>query len=597
MPQALKLFKQESELHLNFQIGRNLAQVAAEKKKSNSNRVRFAESFCGRVLTLYWRRVALQQGSAWRPRTAPISFHFLSEDHQAVCSSLADCLVQYPLPQAGYLLGTLYTALLPDGIRARLGAYYTPPALVNRLIQIATESGFDWKSGRIVDPACGGAAFLAPLACRMAEALRGRTPDFILDAIASRLCGLEVDPFAAWMSQTLLEIALLPFCLSAKRRLPEMITIADALSVSDSFQNRFDLVIGNPPYGRITLPEKLRNKYERSLFGHANLYGLFTDLAIRLLKDQGLIAYVTPTSFLGGQYFKALRTLLAAIAKPQIVEFVSERIGVFEDVLQETMLAVFKKGEMATQSVHVRSLVSNGSSQSVQADSIGNFAFAVNEAPWFIPRTALQGQSFGRALAMRWTLADYGFTVSTGPLVWNRHKKQLKMTPGPNRLPLIWAESVTADGRFRFSSAKKNHQPFFELKKRQDHLVTKTTCILVQRTTAKEQHRRLIAAVLPQDFLNDHRAGVVIENHLNIVRPDELFAEISLEALCALINSECLDQIFRCINGSVAVSAYELNALPLPDPASLHPLQDLISRQAERSLIETFISNLYGLNT
>ena len=58
------------------------------------------------------------------------------------------------------------------------------------------------------------------------------------------------------------------------------------------------VVIGNPPYGRVTLAPAVRQRYQRSLYGHANLYGMFTDLAIRLTRPGGVIAYVTPTSFL-----------------------------------------------------------------------------------------------------------------------------------------------------------------------------------------------------------------------------------------------------------------------------------------------------------
>jgi hypothetical protein len=43
----------------------------------------------------------------------------------------------------------------------------------------------------------------------------------------------------------------------------------------------------------------------------SNLYGLFTDLAAQLARRGGVIAYVTPTSFLAGEYFKSLRALLA----------------------------------------------------------------------------------------------------------------------------------------------------------------------------------------------------------------------------------------------------------------------------------------------
>jgi adenine-specific DNA-methyltransferase len=59
--------------------------------------------------------------------------------------------------------------------------------------------------------------------------------------------------------------------------------------------------------------------------GHANLYGVFTDLALRWTAPRGVIASVTSTSFLAGEYFKARR-------------------GVFEDVLQETLLATWRRG-------------------------------------------------------------------------------------------------------------------------------------------------------------------------------------------------------------------------------------------------------------
>ncbi|WP_179123637.1 Eco57I restriction-modification methylase domain-containing protein, partial [Salmonella enterica] len=105
---------------------------------------------------------------------------------------------------------------------------------------------------------------------------------------------------------------------------------------------------GNPPYGKVSLDTEVREKFSRSLFGHANLYGLFTDLALRLAKPEGVIAYLTPTSFLGGQYFKALRELLIDESAPRAFDFISNREGVFDDVLQETLLATFKKSARKT---------------------------------------------------------------------------------------------------------------------------------------------------------------------------------------------------------------------------------------------------------
>ncbi|EAT09447.1 hypothetical protein NYF14_09830 [Sphingobium sp. 10 DY56-G10] len=91
------------------------------------------------------------------------------------------------------------------------------------------------------------------------------------------------------------------------------------------------------------MPEQ-RLRFARSLYGHANLYGVFTDIAVRWTKKGGTIAYLTPTSFLFGHYYSALRTLIAKEAPPVAIDFVHARRDVFEDVLQETLLAAYKRG-------------------------------------------------------------------------------------------------------------------------------------------------------------------------------------------------------------------------------------------------------------
>lgn len=62
--------------------------------------------------------------------------------------------------------------------------------------------------------------------------------------------------------------------------LPKLVHVCDSLKHVPSTGD-FDLVIGYPPYGRIALSAALRPRFRRSLYGHANLYGIFTDLASR----------------------------------------------------------------------------------------------------------------------------------------------------------------------------------------------------------------------------------------------------------------------------------------------------------------------------
>ena len=492
---------------------------------------------------------------------------------------------------ASYVLGSLYTAMMPTRLRAEFGAYYTPPALCDRLLDMATLAGVDWRTARVLDPACGGGAFLLPVAHRMAANLKDCSGKIALKNIASRLRGFELDPFAAWMSQVFLEITLRDICHAADTRLPAIVKVCNSLEQTPEAVG-VDLVVGNPPYGRVKLSPALRAKFRRGLFGHANLYGVFTDLALRFAGPRGVIAYVTPTSFLAGEYFKALRGLLGREAPPVNVDFIEKRRGVFPGVLQEMLLAVYKRG--AKVRLGQVNFISPKPSGSLKVTQAGSFRLPESsDRPWLMPRTKAQGDLVRSADRLSYRLSDYGYKVSTGPLVWNRHKPSLRDAPGEGRYPLIWAESVRMDGVFEFRAEQRNHKPYFEPQATEYWVVTSIPCILVQRTTAKEQCRRLVAAELPESFIEEH-GSVVVENHLNMIRPIKGEPKVSPSALAILLNSDVIDQVFRCLNGSVAVSAYELEAIPLPSPNAMERIDELVTKNADRQTLERAVKLAYG---
>lgn len=578
-----------------FAAWKAMAKGLAEDIPDDTVRLRLARTVCGTTLTAYWQEVCGQHGCTWDIRTPPFAFDLSSDSALSLATGAGVSAATSPPLHAGYLISSLYTVMLPEKMRSSLGAYYTPPALVERLLDMVTEAGFDWEKGRILDPACGGGAFLAPVAVRMLRSLDATDPAFVLRNIATKLHGFEIDPFAAWISMVLLETVLLPICLKANKRLPDLIETKDSLAVSEGELKQYDLVIGNPPYGKVTLDDVLRQTYRRSLYGHANLYGLFTDLAVRLVKPSGIIGYVTPTSFLGGQYFKALRGLMKEEAPPVMMDFVTERQGVFEDVLQETMLTVYKRADERETPVTVHFMKSNGEDRPVQVQEVGMFKLpSRGEEPWFLPRDLQQAALLKKMSSMPHRLIDYGFCVNTGQLVWNRHKEQLRADNGKECYPLIWAESIMAEGCFNFSAVRRNHTPYFNIHSGQDYLVTRESCVLVQRTTAKEQKRRLIAALLPEAFVNNY-GGVVVENHLNMIKPIPGKAMVSPGTIAALLNSKILDLAFRCISGSVAVSAYELNSLPLPSLEQIKVIETLIEGGALSKIVENLIARIYGV--
>ncbi len=587
-PKATATLLQDSPtVRLNPNIARLLAGGFADDR-----RLTFARSFTLAIVRA-WSRIR-NHGPRLRAIPESIEFLPLSAPATAAAEQFAAAMAEVDVPTGCYCIGAAYTAALPEAHRSEGGIYYTPAPLAERIVAMAENAGVDWRSSRVLDPACGGGAFLLPVAARMIAAMPGANPAFILQQLGTRLRGYDSDPFGAWLAQAMFEMSLHELTVATGRPAPIVVETRDSLELRTEDADAYDLVIGNPPYGRVTLAPERRRVFARSTYGHANYYGLFTDAALRWARQGGVIAFVTPTSMLSGLYYKLLRVLLASEAPPVEVNVVNQRDGVFVDVLQETMLATYRRnGFPRGGSVGFISIGPQGETSYERAGTI--VLPSRRGAPWLLPRRAAEAALTRRLRSMPHRLADYGYGVSTGPLVWNRHKEQFrtKLSPKAGLLPVIWAESVTSAGAFAWRSEKRNHAPWFAVRRPKDNwLVVDRPCILLQRTTAKEQARRLIAAELPESFIRKHN-GVVVENHLNMVRAVAPRPRVSAKVIAALLNSALVDAAFRCINGSVAVSAFELEELPLPSPTVLAIVERLLASGASVRKIEAVIAAAY----
>lgn len=567
-----------------------VASLSAQQRRQGTALVQ-------QVVRSWWQ--ALETGLDLTPPPAALRGQAgLETEVAAAARAYGESLAPLPVAQVADRIGALHAGLMPGEERARHGVYYTPPALANRLVDLAEQGRIDWATARVLDPAAGCGAFLVPVALRMAKALKGTEPALALRSIANRLRGLELDPVAAWISGVMVETALLPLVRAGGQRLSPA-RAGDALLAPVA--SEFDLVIGNPPYGRLTLAPDMRARFARSLYGHANLYALFMDLAVRWTVPGGLIAFLTPSSFLAGDYFKHLRRTLTEQAPPLSLDFVDERKGVFDNVLQETVLATYRRAggrRKRPERTLVNMIRAGGDGGGLAIQGSGYFTLPDEPtAPWILPRHASETGLAARLRTLDSRLADWGYRVATGPLVWNRYKPQISDKAGRGAVPLVWAESVTPDGRFVYRCEKANHKPWFHPAAKGDEwLLTRRPCVLLQRTTAKEQARRLIAAEMPLSFLARHPRGVTVENHLNMLLPlDDGPPPVPPAVLAAFLNSRAADRAFRCISGSVAVSAYELEAMPLPNPAALRELTALVAAGATRERLDQAADRLYGI--
>lgn len=102
----------------------------------------------------------------------------------------------------------------------------------------------------------------------------------------------------------------------------------------------FDVIIGNPPYVQINESQDYYIKnYSTSKCG--DLYALFYERGIEILKEKGMFSYITPSLFIKGIRYDSLRKFL--LNNTSIIEIDDKGDGVFQDVQMPTAILVASK--------------------------------------------------------------------------------------------------------------------------------------------------------------------------------------------------------------------------------------------------------------
>jgi len=336
----------------------------------------------------------------------------------------------------------------------------------------------------------------------------------------------------------------------------------------------------NPPYGRVRLDSEDRARFADVLYGHANLYALFLAVAIDHVSPDGAVGALIPTSFTAGRYFSNLRDTVGRAAPLRELSFVADRSGVFAGVLQETCLAVFSRRRPR------RTKVTNVNGR---VDSVAQVKSPRGDSPWLLPRRSDDAALAAAAAALPLSLGATGWRISTGPLVWNRRRGDIHARATNKRLPIIWAADL--DGPRLRRNPRRDPLRYIEPTSEEDvaTLSLAEPAILVQRTTAPEQRRRLVCSELTEEGLDEWGGVVVVENHVNVLRsPAAGEPLVSRETLLSILRSDCMDRVIRCLSGSVAVSAYELENLPLPDEPTLASWAELGEDGLEKAIASAF---------
>lgn len=378
-----------------------------------------------------------------------------------------------------------YMERVPIERRKQLGQFFTPRSVRERLL-----AGLELPPrARILDPACGTGEFLL--------SARERFP-------TAALVGIEIDPELAHIART---------------TVPEAeIRVGDALRLP--LAGEFDAVIGNPPYFELkasAVPDELRSV----VAGRPNVFALFVKYGLDRLVDGGVLAFVLPPSMNNGAYFKALRDDVAARGRILGLELL-EAPNLFDGASQATMLLRVRKGTAGPER-HV---------------------FRRGPFTLFVADPAAVERGFDDAV----TLAELGYEVRTGSVVWNEAKADLSTDPqGATRL--IWAHDIAEDGRVRF--VDKAGKPGF-VRGRRPLL---GPAIVVNRITGVGARARLRVATVPPGV------PFVAENHVNVVLPQSGTSHDRVAAVAMALRSPHALAAARRLTGNTQISATELKHL------------------------------------
>ena len=125
-------------------------------------------------------------------------------------------------------------------------------------------------------------------------------------------------------------------------------------SEADAFRSEyaggFDVVIGNPPYVQIqsmgTIANDLKNQGFKTFEKTGDLYCLFYELGTNILKEKGILGFITSNKWMRAKYGKSLRNYI--IDNTQPIEIIDLGSGIFESATVDSNLIIFEKNSETT---------------------------------------------------------------------------------------------------------------------------------------------------------------------------------------------------------------------------------------------------------
>lgn len=252
--------------------------------------------------------------------------------------------VLWPIYSFSDLPVELISNIYEDFLGYQPGVVYTPPYLVNFLVDEVLPLSNNKYEIKVIDPACGSGIFLVAVFRRLIERWRLQNNwqkpklDILKKILKNNIYGVDINKEAIRLTAFSLSLTLCdmlsPKVIWEKLKFDNLFekNLLDkdyfGLLESNFFAEKFDIVIGNPPFNSELTTKaakniEIRRQLERPAVPDDQLALLFLDQSLSVCKKDGKVCLILPAGpmLYNETSFGFRKSFLASYNVPQIIDF------------------------------------------------------------------------------------------------------------------------------------------------------------------------------------------------------------------------------------------------------------------------------------
>jgi len=451
---------------------------------------------------------------------------------------------------------TAYINKMPKSLRKNYGQFFTSKETALYMASLFNIPKNDEIS--ILDPGAGSGILSAALIERLCK-LNVKTVNLVCYENDDNIIELLEENLALIKSNVEItlnyEIRRENYILSQENDYNEMLD-------SNPNPEKYDIVIGNPPYKKIPkdAPEALA--MPDICYGAPNLYFIFMEMAVFNLIPDGEMVFIIPRSWTSGAYFKSFRQKFFSECVIEHIHLFVSRDKVFENesVLQETMILKIKKKTEKPEKITITTTKSNSDfSEITSFQAPYDIVVAGKDRFVYLVTNADDVDTLQKLRQWNDTLPSLGMKMKTGLTVDFRNRDILKNTEEEAAVPLFYSQHIQS-GKVVFPIGKENE---YIVTNKSGLLQNNSNYLFVKRFTAKEEHRRLQCGIYLARKYPKYKK-ISTQNKINFIDGLCGLSECVVYGLYVLFNSTIYDCYYRILNGSTQVNSTEVNTIPVP---------------------------------